>query len=100
MLPSAIALLSSGVRLQPANGSLQELGSTLTAVISAVVPEGSQVSSLTVDCKIYFCEEESVCLFEEVVFRVPVKEQLGSGQPQDITLAHSLSTRASSVDFP
>ncbi len=90
----------AGVKLQPASGPLQESGSTLSASISAALPPGGHLSSLTIDCKIYFCQDESVCLFEEVLFRVPVTEQLGAGQPQDIRLRHTLSPKASSVDFP
>ncbi|CAL5223491.1 g6016 [Coccomyxa viridis] len=91
---------AAGVKLQPATGPLQESGSTLSASISAALPPGGHISSLAIDCKIYFCQEESVCLFEEVLFRVPVKEQLSTEQPQDITLRHTLSPKANSVDFP
>ena len=92
--------MRADVKLQPSSGSLQESGHSLTAAISAALPEIGTVTSITVDCKIYFCQDESVCLFQEVVFRVPVSEQLAAEQTQDITLRHSLSPRALTVDFP
>ena len=92
--------MHAGVKLQPASGPMQESGSTLSATVSAVLPKSGHISSLAIDCKIYFCQDESVCLFEEVLFRVPVNGQLDAEQPQDITLRHKLSPKASSVDFP
>ena len=92
--------MRADVKLQPGSGSLQKSGSSLTAAISAALPDSGKVSSITVDCKIYFCQDESVCLFEEVAFRIPVSEQLAAEQTQDITLRHSLSRKAPTVDFP
>ena len=92
--------MRADVKVQPSSGSLQESGYSLTAAITAALPESGKVTSITVDCKIYFCQDESVCLFQEVVFRVPVSEQLGAEQTQDITLRHSLSPKALTVDFP
>ena len=92
--------MRAGVKLQPASGPLQESGSLLLANISATLPQGGQVSSLAISCKIYFCQDQSVCLFEEVLFRVPVTEQIETEQLQDITLRHTLSPKAPSVDFP
>ena len=81
------------------SGSLQEQGSVLFAALSATLAESVKVSTLSIACKIYFCQDESVCLFEEVIFRVPVNEQRAPGK-QDITLRYSLSPKASSGDFP
>ena len=92
--------MHAGVKLQPADGPLQESGSNLLASISAALPQGGHVSSLAFDCKIYFCQDKSVCLFEEVLLRVPVKEQLDIEHPQNITLRHVLSPKAPSIDFP
>ncbi len=92
--------MRADVKLQPSSGSLQQLGSSLTAAISAALPENGSVGRVAVDCKIYFCQDENLCLFEEVVFRIPVSQQLAAEQTQDITLRHSLSPKASTVDFP
>ncbi len=81
------------------SGSLQERGSVLSAVLSATLPENEKVSSVSIACKVYFCQDESVCLFQEVIFRVPVNEQRAPGE-HNIALRYGLSPRASSVDFP
>ena len=81
------------------SGSLQEQGSDLSAALSATLPGNEKVSSISVACKVYFCQDESVCLFQEVVFRVPVSEQRAPGE-QNIMLRYSLSPKASSADFP
>ena len=49
------------------SGSLQERGSVLSAVLSATLPENEKVSSVSIACKVYFCQDESVCLFQEVI---------------------------------
>ena len=81
------------------SGSVQEQGSVLSAALSATLPENEEVHSVSIACKIYFCQDESVCLFQELFFRVPVNEQRVPGE-QNITLRYSLSPKATSVDFP
>lgn len=92
--------MHAGAKLQPAVGLLQESGPNLLASISAALPQNGHINSLAIDCKIYFCQDKSICLFEEVLFRVPVTEELDTDQPQNVMLRHALSPKAPSVDFP
>ena len=87
------------MKLQPAKGLLPEDGTTLPVDIQIVLPESGEVTSVVVDAKVYFCQDEDVCLFEEVVFRVPVAG-VASGGESTIDLTYSLSPKGRTTTFP
>nr|XP_043614411.1 protein SUPPRESSOR OF QUENCHING 1, chloroplastic [Erigeron canadensis] len=39
-----------------------------------------------VNCKVYYCKEDEVCLYQSLVFEVPFKEVLPENTPQEIKL--------------
>ena len=57
-----------------------------------------QAAQLGVSAKVYFCQDEDVCLFEELVFAVPVGE-VGSDEGS-VDLTYSLSPKAQTVGLP
>ena len=89
----------AGVKLQPAKGLLPEGGTTLPIDIRIVLPTSGEVKSVVVGAKVYFCQDEDVCLFEEVVFRVPVTDVASSGE-STVDLTYSLSPKAQTTTFP
>jgi len=68
----------------PKKGPLQEAGdSTVAATISLNMPsssssfssqgaEGGENSAVRVLCTVYFCQDKSMCLFQEIVFEIPL----------------------------
>jgi hypothetical protein len=89
----------SDVTLRPAGGPLKESGSRLSAEVQVGLPAGGQVLWVLVGCKVYFCQDEDVCLFEEVYFKVPVDAERSAGE-SSIVLSHVLSPKAQTVAFP
>ena len=94
----------AGVKLRPASGPLKEQGAALTADIRVDLPGGGgqqQVTQLGVNTKVYFCQDEDVCLFKELVFAVPVGEAAsGSSGEGSIELAYGLSPQAQTGGLP
>lgn len=72
--------------VQPRNGSLS--GDTPTATIQF---RRSGAASLKLGVKIYYCQDDSVCLFEHVVFDVPFTPAL-SGE-DGVELLHAVEAR-------
>jgi hypothetical protein len=93
-----------GVQLQPTAGSLREdaSGSTATAALSFSRQLGSGCGGLIrVLCKVYFCQDNDVCLFQEVCFDVPLAEAAaGAAASADVLLSFSLSAQAPVVSLP
>ena len=87
------------MKLQPANGLLPEAGTMLPIDIQVVLPKSGEVKSVVVSAKVYFCQDEDVCLFEEVVFRVPVTD-VASGGESTVELTYSLSPKAQTTTSP
>lgn len=85
-------IVDAGVKLQPTSGLLPEDRASLPVDIQVMLPSSGQVSLVMVVAKVYFCQDEDVCLFEEVVFRVPVGEVV-SGSESTIDLSYSLSPK-------
>ena len=92
-------LLDAGVKLQPAKGLLPEDGTSLPIDMRIVLPTSGAVKSVVVGAKVYFCQDKDVCLFEEVVFRVPVAD-VAPGSESTIDLTCSLSPKARTTAFP
>jgi hypothetical protein len=92
----------AGVRISPASGSLREEGSTLSADLRVELLPGREqrAAQLGVNAKVYFCQDEDVCLFEELIFAVPVGEVGSAGGGGTVDLTYSLSPRAQAIGLP
>lgn len=86
----------------PAKGPLIESkdGNMVTANIK--YSEAFQSSMLRVLCTVYFCQDKSVCLFQEIVFEIPVESTAHDDGPSEsdvIDLQYELSAQAPVIDF-
>lgn len=52
----------------------------------------SAAASLKLSVKVYYCQDESVCLFEEVVFKVPFTAELLAERA--VKLLHTVAKRS------
>ena len=53
---------------------------------------------LRVTCRVYFCQDEAVCLFQAVAFELPLLAAQAGAAPADVALAFSISPRAPRAD--
>ena len=96
---------AGGVQLQPSAGSLREdaSGSTATAALGFSRQPGSGSGGLIrVLCKVFFCQDNDVCLFQEVCFDVPLAEaaDAAAAASADVPLSFALSAQAPVVSLP
>lgn len=100
---------AAAVEVSPARGALQEGGGGAVSATLAVRrrPGGALAPGavLRVLSKVYFCQQDDACLFEEVVFEVPLAER-AQQQPgfkeehQLLEMSHSVSASAPQVTLP
>lgn len=103
----AAAIDAKGVQLAPAAGSLAESGGIATASVKFSRPAGgagagsSSGGLIRILARVYFCQLNSECLFQEVCFDVPLAAAAEAGAaPADVPLAFSLSASAPVVALP
>jgi thiol-disulfide isomerase/thioredoxin len=95
--------IDSTVEFTPKKGPLQEEGeSTVAATISLNVTSSaaSENSAVRVLCTVYFCQDKSVCLFQEIVFEVPLVVTAGAVENNTIDLLHTLSADRKIASLP
>ncbi|KAK0601024.1 hypothetical protein LWI29_020682 [Acer saccharum] len=75
-------------------------------------PEGSaafhfrrsspSASTGRISCKVYYCKEDEVCLYQSLLFEVPFQEEVPDTPPAEITLAYTVKpkTSTSSLQLP
>ncbi|KAL4572704.1 hypothetical protein LXL04_019486 [Taraxacum kok-saghyz] len=87
------------VEIEPENAAAVEpLDGNLSPDGSAVLHfKRSSPSSTTgrINCKVYYCKEDEVCLYQSVVFEVPFKEVTPENTPQEIKLPFLVKPRSS-----
>ena len=86
----------AGVKFQPSTGQLKENGAEVSADVVVKLPGAVGVSGVLLACKVFFCQDQDVCLFEEVYFKVPV--ELGSAGGE-VVLSYALTPKAQTVTF-
>jgi hypothetical protein len=60
---------------------------------------GAPAGLLRVTCRVYFCQDEAVCLFQAVAFELPLLAATGDATASgDVALAFSISPRAPRAD--
>lgn len=93
--------MGAGVTLQPSAGALREQGADVFADLRVILRAATDtVTGILIGCKVFFCQDQDVCLFEEVYFKVPVGEELSSSAGGAVLLSYALSPKAQTVDFP
>ncbi|KAG5232309.1 NHL repeat-containing protein [Salix suchowensis] len=48
-----------------------------------------------INCKVYYCKEDEVCLYQSLLFEVPFQEETPDSTQSEITLAHLVKPRSS-----
>ncbi|KAJ4825096.1 Protein SUPPRESSOR OF QUENCHING 1, chloroplastic [Turnera subulata] len=48
-----------------------------------------------INCKIYYCKEDEVCLYQSLQFEVPFKEEVPESTPSEITLEYAVQPKVS-----
>ncbi|XP_031102585.1 protein SUPPRESSOR OF QUENCHING 1, chloroplastic isoform X1 [Ipomoea triloba] len=92
------------VEMEPEDAALVDpLDGNLSAQGSAVlhVRRSSTSSSMgRINCKVYYCKEDEVCLYQSLTFEVPFEEvNTDSSSPAEITLAYVVKPKVSTDSF-
>ncbi|XP_050383338.1 protein SUPPRESSOR OF QUENCHING 1, chloroplastic isoform X2 [Argentina anserina] len=53
-----------------------------------------------ISCKVYYCKEDEVCLYQSLLFEVPFHEEIPETNPAEITLAYLVKPRTSTDSLP
>uniref|UniRef100_A0A2P2MLK8 NHL repeat-containing protein 2 isoform X1 n=1 Tax=Rhizophora mucronata TaxID=61149 RepID=A0A2P2MLK8_RHIMU len=77
--------------IDPSDGYLSPEG---TAVLHFRRSSAS-ASTGRINCKVYYCKEDEVCLYQPLVFEVPFQEEIPGAAPSEITLAYLVKPKAS-----
>ncbi|CAK7340522.1 unnamed protein product [Dovyalis caffra] len=48
-----------------------------------------------INCKVYYCKEDEVCLYQSLLFEVPFQEEVQASTPSEVTLAYLVKPKAS-----
>ncbi|KAK7284430.1 hypothetical protein RJT34_19176 [Clitoria ternatea] len=87
------------VDIEPENAvNIDPLDGLLTPEGSATLhfKRSSTSGSLgRINCKIYYCKEDEVCLYQSVLFEVPFREGVVNSTNADVTLAHFVKPKNS-----
>uniref|UniRef100_A0A8R7U6U3 Uncharacterized protein n=1 Tax=Triticum urartu TaxID=4572 RepID=A0A8R7U6U3_TRIUA len=82
---------ANAIEIEPVNGSLNSDGQ---ASLKFKRTSSSSSSTGRINCKVYYCKEDEVCLYQSVAF--DVKFQEGVPSPAPITLAYTVVPRDNS----
>nr|XP_027114870.1 protein SUPPRESSOR OF QUENCHING 1, chloroplastic-like isoform X1 [Coffea arabica] len=94
------------IDVEPENGAfIDPLEGNLSSEGSAVLhfKRASPLSSIgRINCKVYYCKEDEVCLYQSLTFEVPFQDLNPNSVPADITLPYTVKpkTTRSSLDVP
>ena len=79
------------VNIEPLDGFISPEGSaTLHFKRSS-----NSASMGRINCKVYYCKEDEVCLYQSLLFEVPFPEGVSSPAKADVTLAHLVKPKTS-----
>ncbi|XP_027351864.1 protein SUPPRESSOR OF QUENCHING 1, chloroplastic isoform X2 [Abrus precatorius] len=79
------------VNIDPVDGLLSPEGSA-----TLHFKRSSNTASIgRINCKIYFCKEDEVCLYQSVLFEVPFRVGASNSASPDVTLAHFVKPKTS-----
>lgn len=97
----AVAIDAAGLQLTPAAGALSEAGGAAVAAVRFSRPAGSAGGGLArMLAKVYFCQDGSECLFQEVCFDVPLAAVQAGAPGVQLLLEYRLSASAPVVALP
>ncbi|GAB4835670.1 Protein SUPPRESSOR OF QUENCHING 1, chloroplastic [Ancistrocladus abbreviatus] len=81
----------NAVFIEPLDGNLSPEGSAVLHF-----KRSSPSASLgRINCKVYYCKEDEVCLYKSLAFEVPFKEEIPDAAPAEITLQYIVKAQNS-----
>ncbi|XP_027188814.2 protein SUPPRESSOR OF QUENCHING 1, chloroplastic-like, partial [Cicer arietinum] len=81
----------NAVNINPLDGLLSPEGST-----TLHFKRSSHSASIgRINCKIYYCKEDEVCLYQSLLFEVPFQDGVFNTAQADVTLAHFVKPKSS-----
>jgi len=84
---------ANAIEIEPANGFLDSEG--LASLKFKRISSSSSSSMGRINCKVYYCKEDEVCLYQSVAFDVKFHEGT-EASPEQITLSYSVTPRDNS----
>ncbi|XP_008246083.1 PREDICTED: NHL repeat-containing protein 2 [Prunus mume] len=81
----------TAVSIDPLDGYLSPEGS---AILHFKRPSPS-ASLGRINCKVYYCKEDEVCLYQSLLFEVAFREESQESNPEEITVAYVVKPKAS-----
>ncbi|KAG8472641.1 hypothetical protein CXB51_034573 [Gossypium anomalum] len=81
----------NAVSIDPLDGKLSPEGSTKLHFRRST----SSAFTGMVNCKVYYCKEDEVCLYQSLLFEVPFQEEDPQAKPADIKLVYDVKPKAS-----
>ncbi|XP_065851915.1 protein SUPPRESSOR OF QUENCHING 1, chloroplastic isoform X2 [Euphorbia lathyris] len=83
----------NGISIEPSDGYLSPEG---TAVLHF---RKSSVSASTgrINCKVYYCKEDEICLYDSLLFEVSFQQEISDSTPSKVTLAYTVKPKASTT---
>ncbi|KAA8536730.1 hypothetical protein F0562_029208 [Nyssa sinensis] len=81
----------NAVVIDPLDGNLSPEGSAVLRFRRL----STSISMGRINCKVYYCKEDEVCLYQSVAFEVPFQEVIPDSAPSEITLAYVVKPKVS-----
>ncbi|KAJ1417181.1 Six-bladed beta-propeller, TolB-like [Sesbania bispinosa] len=79
------------VNIDPLDGFLSPEGSATLHFKRT----SNSASTGKINCKVYYCKEDEVCLYQSLLFEVPFQEGVSNSTKADVTLAHLVKPKTS-----
>ncbi|GAB2287271.1 Protein SUPPRESSOR OF QUENCHING 1, chloroplastic [Dionaea muscipula] len=81
----------NAIVIEPSEGTLGPQGSA----ILHFKRDSPSASLARINCKVYYCKEDEVCLYQSLAFQVPFEEEIPNATPAEINLQYVLGGRSS-----
>ncbi|KAG4111649.1 hypothetical protein ERO13_D13G115500v2 [Gossypium hirsutum] len=81
----------NAVSIDPLDGKLSPEGSAKLHFRRST----SSAFTGMINCKVYYCKEDEVCLYQSLLFEVPFQEEDPQAKPADIKLVYDVKPKAS-----
>ncbi|RDX94677.1 Protein SUPPRESSOR OF QUENCHING 1, chloroplastic, partial [Mucuna pruriens] len=83
------------VNIDPLDGFLSPEGSATLHFKKS----SNSASMGRINCKVYYCKEDEVCLYQSLLFEVPFREGVSNPANADVTLAHLVKPKTSTSNL-
>ncbi|KAK1295282.1 hypothetical protein QJS10_CPA16g01676 [Acorus calamus] len=81
---------ADAVLIEPMDGNISPVG----AASLHFKRNSTSLATGRISCKVYYCKEDEVCLYQSVVFEVPFQQVVSDSSPADITISYTVKPKA------